>query len=197
MAVSKIAARLRDEYARVVSPDAEPVITDTEQIRTAKPKNIKSGGIIVDGERDCLVKFAKCCNPLPGDAVVGFVTRGYGISIHKADCPNVAIGRKNPENADRWVEAHWENEFPTSADNGVYEAAIQIRAENTLTLLADITAALAEMRVALMQINTAQRTEFSITVNLTVACKNVSHYQSIVSRLRSIKGVDGVTRGFA
>ena len=197
MAVSKIAARLRDEYARVVSPDAEPVITDTEQIRTAKPKNIKSGGIIVDGERDCLVNFAKCCNPLPGDAVVGFVTRGYGISIHKADCPNVAIGRKNPENADRWVEAHWENEFPTSADNGVYEAAIQIRAENTLTLLADITAALAEMRVALMQINTAQRTEFSITVNLTVACKNVSHYQSIVSRLRSIKGVDGVTRGFA
>ena len=95
------------------------------------------------------------------------------------------------------MEAHWENEFPTSADNGVYEAAIQIRAENTLTLLADITAALAEMRVALMQINTAQRTEFSITVNLTVACKNVSHYQSIVSRLRSIKGVDGVTRGFA
>jgi len=112
------------------------------------------------------------------------------------DCPNVINGRSNPENADRWLSAHWENRFPASSDSGVYESLIQLKAENTLTLLADITAVLADMKVALMQINTQQRTEGSITVNLTVACKNVSHFQSIVSRLRSIKGVDSVTRGF-
>ncbi|MBQ7012285.1 MAG: bifunctional (p)ppGpp synthetase/guanosine-3',5'-bis(diphosphate) 3'-pyrophosphohydrolase, partial [Clostridia bacterium] len=197
LAVSKIAARLHDEYERVVEPEAEEIPVVAEQVKTTKPKNIKSnGGIVVDGESDCLVKFAKCCNPLPGDAVIGFVTRGYGVSIHKADCPNVINGRQIPENRDRWLEAHWENEFPTSADAGVYESLIQLKAENNLTLLADITAVLADMKVALMQINTNQRTEHTITVNLTVACKNVSHFHSIVSRLRSIKGVDSVTRGF-
>jgi len=197
LAVSKISARLHDEYERVVTPVQDEVIVDAEQVKTTKPKNIKNnGGIIVDGEYDCLVKFAKCCNPLPGDSIIGFVTRGYGVSIHKMDCPNVINGRSNPENADRWLSAHWENRFPASSDSGVYESLIQLKAENTLTLLADITAVLADMKVALMQINTQQRTEGSITVNLTVACKNVSHFQSIVSRLRSIKGVDSVTRGF-
>ena len=94
------------------------------------------------------------------------------------------------------MEAHWENEFSAGADHGVYESLIQLKAENNLTLLADITAVLADMKVALMQINTNQRTEHTIVVNLTVACKNVSHFNSIVSRLRSIKGVDSVMRGF-
>ena len=168
-----------------------------EQVKTTKPKNIKhNGGIVVDGESDCHVKFAKCCNPLPGDAVIGFVTRGFGVSIHKADCPNVISGRQIPENRDRWVEAHWETQSPSATGESVYESLIQLKAENNLTLLADITAVLADMKVALMQINTNQRTEHTITVNLTVACKNVSHFNSIVSRLRSIKGVDSVMRGF-
>ncbi len=197
LAVSKIAARLHDEYERTVEPEVREIPVAPEQVKTTKPKNIKhNGGIVVDGERDCLVKFAKCCNPLPGDTVIGFVTKGFGVSIHKADCPNVINGKQIPENRDRWVEAHWENQFPASADDGVYESLIQLKAENNLTLLADITAVLADMKVALMQINTNQRTEHTITVNLTVACKNVSHFHSIVSRLRSIKGVDSVTRGF-
>ncbi len=197
LSAAKIATRLRDEFDRVVAPEPQ-VITEAEQVKTTQPKNIKSsGGIVVDGQHDCLVKFAKCCNPLPGDAVVGFVTRGYGISIHKADCPNFTASVARAENADRWVEAHWEREESAAGSSGVYEAMIQIRAENTLTLLADITTALAEMRVALMQINTGQRTEASIVVNLTVACKDVNHYHSIVSRLRSIRGVIHVSRGFA
>ena len=197
LALSKLTARLRDEYERVVAPEIEEAPVVAEQVKTTKPRNIKNnGGIVVDGESDCLVKFAKCCNPLPGDAVIGFVTRGYGVSIHKCDCPNVISGKQIPENKDRWVEAHWENESPTSYDAGVYESLIQLKAENNLTLLADITAVLADMKVALMQINTHQRTDHTITVNLTVACKNVGHFNSIVSRLRTIKGVDSVTRGF-
>ena len=197
--LSKIAHKLKDEFDRVVKTDIEEeIITDAAQVKVAdKPHNIKSdSGIIVDGEYGCMVKFAKCCNPLPGDSVVGFVTKGYGISIHKADCPNVVEGMQNPANSDRWVEAHWE--LPVAgARNSVYEALIQIYAYNTITLIADITGALADMKVSILQINSQKRSNERIIINLKISCKNIEHYKSIVSRLKDLSGVESVTRGFS
>ena len=198
LSISKIAIKLKDEFERVVKPDEEPIITNAEQVKVAsKPKNIKSNsGIIVDGEYGCSVKFAKCCNPLPGDSVIGFVTKGYGISIHKSDCPNVIEGKKKLENADRWVEAHWE--LPNAATrNSVYEALIQIYAYNTIMLIADITTALADMKVSILQINSQKKSNDEIIINLKVSCKNIDHYRSIVSRLKDLNGVESVTRGFS
>ena len=197
LSISKIALKLRDEFERVVKPET-PAITDTNQVKVAeKPRDIKSNsGIIIDGEYGCSVKFAKCCNPLPGDSVVGFVTKGYGISIHKSDCPNVIEGMKKPENADRWVEAHWE--LPTAQQrNSVYEALIQIYAYNTITLIADVTTALADMKVSILQINSQKRSNDGIIINLKVSCKNIDHYKSIVSRLKDLNGIESVTRGFS
>lgn len=197
--VSKIALKLKDEFDRVVKPDMEePAITDVNQVKTVdKPKNIKSNsGIVVDGEYGCLVKFAKCCNPLPGDSVIGFVTKGYGISIHKSDCPNVIMGMKNLENADRWLEAHWELPAAGTRDS-VYEALVQIYAYNTITLIADITAALADMRVSILQINSQKYGSDKIIINLKISCKNIEHYKSIVSRLKDLNGIESVTRGFS
>ena len=197
--ISKIALKLRDEFDRVVKPESdEPAITEAHQVKVSeKPKNISSnGGIIVDGEHGCSVKFAKCCNPLPGDSVVGFITKGYGISIHKSDCPNVVDGMKKPENADRWVEAHWE--LPSaSTRHSVYEALIQIYAYNTIMLIADITTALADMKVSILQINSQKKSNDEIIINLKVSCKNIDHYRSIVSRLKDLNGVESVTRGFS
>ena len=197
--ISKIALKLRDEFDRVVKPEAdEPAITEAHQVKVSeKPKNISSnGGIIVDGEHGCSVKFAKCCNPLPGDSVVGFITKGYGISIHKSDCPNVVEGMKKPENKDRWVEAHWE--LPSaSTRHSVYEALIQIYAYNTIMLIADITTALADMKVSILQINSQKKSNDEIIINLKVSCKNIDHYRSIVSRLKDLNGVESVTRGFS
>lgn len=197
--LSKIAYKLKDEFDRVVkTDDEEEIITDTAQVKVAdKPQNIKSdSGIIIDGEYGCMVKFAKCCNPLPGDSVVGFVTKGYGISIHKADCPNVVEGMQNPANSDRWVEAHWE--LPVAGSrHSVYEALIQIYAYNTITLIADITGALADMKVSILQINSQKRSNERIIINLKISCKNIEHYKSIVSRLKDLGGVESVTRGFS
>ena len=198
LSISKIAVKLKDEYDRLVKPEAEEQIINVEQVKLAeKPKNIKSdSGIIVDGEHGCLVKFAKCCNPLPGDSVIGFVTKGYGISIHKTDCPNVIEGQKNAENASRWVEAHWE--LPTStARSSVYEALVQIYAYSTMTLIADITMALADMKVSILQINAQSRSNDRMIINLKISCKNIEHYKSIVSRLKDLGGVESVTRGFS
>ena len=195
ISVSKIALRLREEFDKVIRPESlEPTVVPTEadQIRVAqKPRKLRQdSGIVVDGEYGCQVKFAKCCNPLPGDRVIGF-----GISIHKVDCPNVETGMKKPEYRDRWVEAHWDMAGKASSA-GVYEAHVQIFAYSSLTILADITMALADMKVLLLQINTQKKSDGQIIINLKISCKNVDHYHSIVSRLKSLNDVIDVTRGY-
>ncbi len=198
--VSKFTRRLREECDRVVKLDtvAEPVKTAPEDLITSKPRNVKSnGGIIVDGEAGCMVKFAKCCNPLPGDPVIGFVTKGFGISIHKIDCPNVLQGRHVPENADRWKEAHWEASEASGKSESIYEALLQIHVSDRIGMLADISTALADMRVSIMQINVTNKSDGDAIISIKVGCRNIDHCNSIVSRLRGLDGVDHILRGFS
>lgn len=191
---SKVRNKIVDEIAKMVAPIEPPPVVTEENIITQKPKKIKSNsGIIVDGESGCSVKFAKCCNPLPGDQVIGFITKGYGISIHKCDCPNVINGKKNPDYAERWVTASWDEDSNTK--RSLFEANLQIRVDDRIGMLADISVALADMRVDILQIN-VQTSSGGSLVTLKVGCKNTEHYNSIVSRLRSIPGIYDVSRGF-
>ena len=199
--LNKFANKLRDEIGRLSIQETEPTPVSEESIiqkaqSTQKPKHLKSnGGIIVDGEGGCMVKFAKCCNPLPGDEVVGFVTKGYGISIHKKDCPNVIEGMKIPENRERWKTAHWEESEQGSPRN-VYEALLQLFTEDRVGMLADIAVALSDMKVAILQVNSQKRTNGRGIISLKISCKNIDHYNSIVARLKSLDGVESVARGF-
>ena len=204
MSVSKIAIKLHDEYKRTfrarIAAEQTPA-TDEQVIAAAqtteKPKNIRSNsGIVVDGESGCQVKFAKCCNPLPGDSIIGFITKGYGISIHKRDCPNVAEGLLKPEYQDRWITADWEK-GSNQYSKDFYEALLQIHTENRIGMLADVTTALAEMKVSILQINCSPRTDDTAVIAMKVSCKNTEHYSSIVSRLRGLSGVLDVVRGFS
>ena len=133
---------------------------------------------------------------MPGDDVIGFVTKGYGVSIHKCDCPNAINGRKNEETASRWIEAHWETNN-SGSQSDMYEADIRIYVFDRMGILADISVALADMKVYILQINTLKDSNDNDIVNLKVSCKNIEHYRSIVSRLKSIKGVVDVIRGFS
>ncbi|MBE6633539.1 MAG: bifunctional (p)ppGpp synthetase/guanosine-3',5'-bis(diphosphate) 3'-pyrophosphohydrolase [Ruminococcaceae bacterium] len=201
LSVSKVLKKLQDECAKLIRSEAEeqPAITVPDQV-PIKPiqKHLRSngGGIVVDGEYGCMVKFAKCCNPLPGDDVIGFVTKGFGISIHKTDCPNVIQGRKNPENADRWKEAFWELPAGAGENHSIYEAFLQIYGDDRIGMLADITVALADMRVSILQVNVVHRDNDDSIINLKIGCKNIDHYNSIVSRLRTLNGVNRIARGF-
>jgi GTP pyrophosphokinase len=200
--ISKIVTRLDDLCASVIKAEEKstaPAITEPEQIVSLyKPKNVKSNsGIIVDGESGCMVKFAKCCNPLPGDDVIGFVTKGYGISIHKCDCPNVTANRPKPEYSERWVDARWENEFGLSSEKDLFEANLQIFVRDGLGVLANITKALADMKVSIMAISSSQKGNTgSMIINIKIGCKNVSHFYSIVSKLKTVPNVESVVRGF-
>ena len=196
MPLSKIAAKLRDEYDRYVKQieASRPTVVEASQVKTETRRHTHTGGIIIDGEVGCAVKFAKCCNPLPGDDVIGFVTKGYGVSVHKKDCPNVLSSMKNEENRTRWKHAEWDLDNDAASNKAVFESAIQIIAENHITLLAEITTALAEMKVSLLSIHTQKRSETTMLIHLTVGCKNVDHFNSILSRLRVIRNVETVSR---
>ncbi len=198
LSVNHIAAKLREEFDRRI-PQKEDALPAAPIRTPVRPKNLKNdSGIVVDGARDCLVKFAKCCNPLPGDEVIGFVTRGFGVSVHKADCPNAVRGRKDPEMAGRWVEAHWEDEFVSRENENLFEAFLKVYADDRLGLIADVTTALAEMRVIIIGLSTGigAKNGDGASINLTIGCKNVSHFRAIISRLKKIESVRDVVRGF-
>jgi GTP pyrophosphokinase len=196
ISLTKVELKLLDEYERNFKKEPVKEITVIEPTpHNPNRKRKSTGGVIVDGEDGCAVKFAKCCNPLPGDAIIGFITRGFGVSIHKLDCQNVAESRKNEENLARWVNAAWEKEDFNSNEN--YEAAIQLITEDGIGIIASISMALADMRVSISSINTQTLKNGTVAINISIGCRNTSHFESIVSRLRSIKSVINVTRGFA
>lgn len=194
---SKVETKIHDEYERSFGKSDDALQSDdisVDSIKLATPKNVKSnGGVVVDGLDGCLIKFAKCCTPLPGDSIIGYITRGHGVSVHHLDCQNIVASRLNPENAGRWVKVHWAE----SKENhkALYEAQIGIMVYDRAGILSEIVAALSDMKVQLLQINTNNVSELEILISLKISCKNVEHYHSIVSRLRSIDGVSDIRRG--
>lgn len=197
ISMTTVGSRLKEEFERVVMPEPEVKITDVTQVQTVqRPRSSHSyGGVIVDGVEGCQVKFAKCCNPLPGDNIVGFITKGYGISVHKVDCPNVlnSISKEN----DRFVNVEWKEVDDTDSKHAQYEALMQVITEDRISMLADISTTLADMKVSIIQINTQKRAGGEIVFNIAVACKNLAHFNSIMARLKSIKDVVAVERGYA
>ena len=116
ISLDKVSSKLREEYIKVVEPEKN-VITSVSQIAVVNPSKQLKGfrGVIVDGLEGCQVKFAKCCNPLPGDNIIGFITKGYGISIHKRDCQNIiALMKDEP---DRFVNVSWSQAINESSDS--------------------------------------------------------------------------------
>ncbi len=190
--ISKVLPKLRDEFDKTVVEPVAP-ITSVDQIKVNKTKTTKNnGGVIVDDLDGCQVKFAKCCNPLPGDNIVGFITKGYGISVHKNDCPNML--REMKENADRFVRVTWCSDAADSKEDK-FEAMMRIYAQDRMSMLADISVALADMRVFIQQINTQKISADISVINITIACKNLAHFNSIVSRIKTVNGVEDVQRG--
>ena len=198
LSLQRFIPKFKEEIEKLYAPDDAPMSHQDElskiKLTSLHKKKTSSGGIIIEGEGGYQVKFAKCCNPLPGDDIIGFITRGFGVSIHKLDCQNVAESRKNEENLARWVDASWEKEDFNS--NESYEASLQIVTEDGIGIIASISMALADMRVSISSINTQTLKNGTVAIHLSIGCRNTSHFESIVSRLRSLKSVISVTRGF-
>ena len=198
LSLQRFLPKIKEEIDKL-HVDVDSVVSKEDELKQMKLAVASSrlrttGGIIIDGEHGCQVKFAKCCNPLPGDKIVGFITRGFGVSVHKADCPNVALGRRNEENLSRWVSAEWEKEETSSSSSETYEASLHLVIEDGIGVIAGISTALADMKVSIMQINTQSQKNGNMTVSLVIGCRNTSHFEAIVSRLRQLPHVLSVSR---
>ena len=121
-------------------------------------------GVVVEGFDNTPIKFAKCCSHLPGDPIVGFITRGFGVSIHKQSCANAVSSMKDPSNAPRWVKAYWADSVKDS-----YKAGLEIIALNRNELLSDVLAALADIRVVEVKDDFPRLTPGSVPLGVTKA----------------------------
>ena len=202
ISLSRFLPKIKEEVDKLTAPEEKAASTQEEELSRVKltntVKRLHSGtGVIIDGERNCQVKFAKCCNPLPGDPIVGFITRGFGISVHKTDCPNVSNSLRSEENLSRWVKAEWEKPEENTNRAPTYEATVSLIVEDGIGVIASVSNALAEMKVSISSINTQVLKNGTMAINITVGCKGTSHYDSIVAKLRSLPKIVSVTRGFS
>lgn len=152
--------------------------------KTGAVRSMSSGSVIVKGHDDLLVRISKCCNPVPGDDIVGFISRGRGVAIHRKNCPNL----KNIEDY-RLIEAHWANDNPAP-----FAVAMQIEARNANGLLAKVTMLISEMKLTITNMNARVDKAGNAIINLSVTVNNISEFDTIVNKIQSIPDVEKVFR---
>ena len=191
--LSRLMPRVKEEFQKTYRSAAEEekkaALLPQQTAAAGKKPGKPTSGVIVEGLDSCLVKFAKCCNPLPGDPIVGFITRGYGVSIHKQSCVNAISSMKDPTNAPRWVKAYWADSVKDS-----YKAGLEIVALDRNELLRDVLSALADIRVPIYTMNARQVENNCAVVSLTIGINNTEHLNRVVARLSKVKDVLKVTR---
>ncbi len=183
--LSRFIQRLKDDYNKKYISHDTPEITVEKVVATETQKS----GIIVDDLDNCLIKFSQCCSPLPGDDIIGFITRGHGVSIHKKDCINYKSRNKASENESRWVEVQWSNNRNTN-----YKATVDIVSNNRNSLLADVSMALAESKIPIHEMSARELKNGNANIVLTIGIAGADQLNNIITRLRKISGVISVDR---
>ena len=189
ISLSKIVPRIKSDYIRMFRTTEEEKAAQTMP-KLVEKKSKVSSGVIVEGLDSCLVKFAQCCNPLPGDEIIGYITRGSGVSIHKIDCPNVANSMKDPEQASRWVSAHWAE----TTQREVFKSSIELLARDRGLLIAEVSITLNNMHIPIHALQARELKDGMTSVTLTLGTVNVEQLTNIMSNLRKIDGVVDVKR---
>ncbi len=186
ISIEKVVYRVRDylkKNQKELSRDISAIITPLKHTKSDKT------GIRVKGIDNCLVKFAKCCNPLPGDDIVGYITRGRGVSVHRADCLSIRDVEKADGDADRLIEVTW-----TISETAVYQAELLVTANDRAGILVDLTVALNEMKIPIRAV-TAKTTKDALgLITLTLEIKNAEQLSRAISKIKNIKDIISVTR---
>ena len=191
----KVIGRLREDIQRILHQhqaerQAEvPVAGQPEVMRPAVPQRKGEHGIIVEGLSNCLVKFSKCCSPVPGDDIVGFITRGYGVSVHRADCPNVLRSKDNPAEAGRWIRVSWADKTSES-----YHTILQVVAKDRISLIVDVSTVLSSTKTRVLSLNARSTPDGFALLDLGIEVGDRGQLKTVMSRLEQIQGVMKVTR---
>jgi GTP pyrophosphokinase len=171
--------------------ESAPVQINAEDYIEKSRKKKQATGVIIEGsdDGDLLVKFASCCNPLPGDDIIGFITRGYGVSVHKNECGNISSRRKQAEFRDRLIEAKW-----SESTREFYTATIEIIALNRKGLLMDISSSIAEHHFLITSSSSRTLKNGNAEVVITVEISNLGQLNTLITKLDKIAGVISVER---
>ena len=176
--------KIKEDYVKMTKAE-EPVIN----IAPVKKRTKSTEGVVVEGIDNCLIKFSRCCNPLPGDNIIGFITRGHGVSIHTRNCPNVPADISKAGEPDRWVVAYWDTNIRED-----FKCTLQISCLNRIGLLADVSSLLANMHIMINDISTRNTKDGRTSIMLTVSVNGVEHLNSLTAKLSKISGVLSVER---
>lgn len=160
---------------------------DNSPVKIAKSK----GGITVRGIDDVAVRFAKCCSPIPGDEIVGFVTRGRGVTVHRTDCINIV--NLPEEERVRLIDAEWQKDA-TEGQKGLYLAEILIYGNNRIGLLVDITKIFTERKIDVLSVNTRTNRQGLATIAMSFEVSDKSVLNYLIEKIRQVDSVVDVER---
>ena len=180
----KMMPKIKEDYQK--ERHAVPVSASAPEKTVPKKTAV---GVIVDGMDNCLIKFSHCCNPLPGDDIIGFITRGYGVSIHKRNCSNVPRNPAEAAEPERWVPVHWAGEVREE-----FKSTLEILAEDRSGLLADVTQQLFNMRLFIHSLNSRETKDGTAVITATITINGLDHLKSVADRLKNIPGILSVRR---
>lgn len=193
MTATRAVNRIRDELTRAVKPVHKTALDRIQEqaerrIQQKTPKAVQ--GVLVEGMDNCLVKFSRCCTPVPGDPIVGFVTRGLGVSIHRSDCPNYLMSLRDHGEDGRWINVSWARQI-----NDLYVTSLRILARDRNGLVLDIATVLNMLNAKVRSLNARSASDGSVTANVTLEVPNLENLRLIMARLNSVSGVTAVQRG--
>ena len=159
----------------------ESKIQQTTQNKISKPTQ----GIKIKGVDNIKIRFSKCCNPVPGDEVVGYITRGRGVSVHRTDCPNITMS----DDAERFIEVEWDFQKKAS-----YPAEIQIKASDRSGLLAEITQKITDSDLGVISLNARTSKDKIVFINVILEIKDIEELRDLMRKIKRIRNVMDVYR---
>ena len=192
----KVIGRIREDIQRILHQHQEerqaevPLEGRPDATRPAVPKRTHSEkGIIVEGLSNCLVKFSKCCTPVPGDDIVGFITKGYGVSVHRKDCPNADPTRRRPDEEGRWIKVSWAEDV-----EGTFRTTLQVVAKDRINLIVDISTVLSSTKTHVASMNARSTPDGFALITLDTDVSSSQQLKTVMRRIEQISGVMRVTR---
>ena len=184
--LSKIMPRIKDSYARFAKTEKPIEISNTAN--TVKMSK-SSDGVVVEGIDNCLIKLARCCTPIPGDDIIGFITRGHGVSIHKRDCSNVPRDISASAEPERWISAYWE-----AGRTERFDSTVSILSINRDGMVADLSILLANLHVSVHAISAKETKDGNCSIIVTIGVESREHLDNVIARIRKLNGVFSVER---
>ena len=186
LSAQKITIRLREEYQKVNKVKKVETIKDTS---ADKSKKTHYNGIEVEGIENCLVRLAGCCTPVPGDDIKGFITKGRGVSVHRADCPNIRVESLPPEDRNRFIKVSWVSEKRAS-----YIATLQIEVDDRIGMIMNISACLADLKINCSSVNSRSIKNGTAIMTFGLEISNADDIKKAMNKIRQIPGVISVSR---